>query len=326
MIANKINFQEDYKLSNVHQTIEENSNFFDKLYRKYIKEIRLDFLEFWLENRDEILEYLEVYIEFEEDALEIIKRYLLRNTNDIFLRFVDFSDEFLGLLNHDYYFQQYFNWFKRYYLYFFKNVSDINFRDIDVKCLIEEDIEIPNESYIKIVITLPLESKYYKLMLKLMGMFIRKQEVLLNNLLLNYNHQKEIFKSFKKTFFIFNSIDEWFFLPFNPLEFIKLGKKICNDISYHEEARCRNMISRIYYGVLHFLVWEMNIINIDRDKFHKDAIDKINENDSAIGSFMLKMKTFRTTADYFLYKSVDMRTVERFMAIYEMIMSPYEVD
>lgn len=83
------------------------------------------------------------------------------------------------------------------------------------------------------------------------------------------------------------------------------------------------MISRIYYGVLHFLVWEMSIINIDKKKFHKDAIDKINENDSAIGSFMLKMQKFRTDADYSLNKSVDMGTVGKFMATYEMIMSPY---
>lgn len=207
MIANKIFLQEDFKLLNIHQIIEDNSNFFNKLYRKYIKEIRLDFLEFWQENRDEILEYLECCIEFEEDALEIIRRYFIRNTTDIFLRYVDFSDEFLRLLDHDYYFRHYFNWFKRYYLHFFDDIG-FNFENIDVKCLIEEDIEIPNESYIKIVITLPLENKYYKFMLKLMGEFIRKQENLMHNHVLDYNHQKERFRSFKKTFFIFNSIDE----------------------------------------------------------------------------------------------------------------------
>ena len=65
-------------------------------------------------------------------------------------------------------------------------------------------------------------------------------------------------------------------MPIDPIEFITLGKKICNDTSYHEEARCRNMISTIYYGVLHYLVWEMGIIIIDKKNFHKEAIDKIN--------------------------------------------------
>ncbi len=114
-------------------------------------------------------------------------------------------------------------------------------------------------------------------------------------------------------------------MPIDPIEFIKLGKKICNDTAYHEEARCRNMISRIYYGVLHFLVWEMNIINININKFHKDATDKINVEDSTIGSFLLKMFEFRTVADYKLDKSVNMKTVKRFMAVYEAIMAPYGV-
>ena len=207
MIANKIFLQEDYKLSNIHQIIEDNSHFFKDLYRKYIKEIRLDFHDFWRENKDEILKYIEGYIEFEADALEVMRRYLYRITNFIFSRHVDYSVEFSRLLDHDYYFREYFNWFKRYYLHFFNDIG-IHSDNINVKCLIDEDIEIPNESYIKIIITLPLESKYYKLMLKLMGLFIRKQEDLLNNFLLNYSHQKDIFKRFKKTFFIFNSIDE----------------------------------------------------------------------------------------------------------------------
>ena len=115
-------------------------------------------------------------------------------------------------------------------------------------------------------------------------------------------------------------------MPFDPIEFIKLGKKLCNDLTYHEEARCRNMISRIYYGVLHFLVWEMNIRNIDKERFHRDAINKININDSSTGSYMLKMQVYRNTADYDLNKSVDMSIVEKFMVVYEIIMIPYGVD
>ena len=69
------------------------------------------------------------------------------------------------------------------------------------------------------------------------------------------------------------------------------------------------MISTIYYGVLHYLVWEMGIIIIDKKNFHKEAIDKINIEDSTIGSFLLKMFEFRTVADYKLHKSVDMKTV-----------------
>lgn len=109
----------------------------------------------------------------------------------------------------------------------------------------------------------------------------------------------------------------------DPIEFIKLGKKICNDAAYNEEARHRNMISRIYYGVLHFLIWEMHILYINEKRFHKDAIDKINENNSTIGSFLLKMQEFRTTADYFLNKSVD---IKKFKKIYNIIMGPYGLD
>lgn len=113
-------------------------------------------------------------------------------------------------------------------------------------------------------------------------------------------------------------------MPTDAFEFIKLGKQICEDTTYNEEARCRNMINRIYYGVLHFLIWEMGIIVINKERFHKEAIQKINKNDSSIGSYLLKMQKFRNTADYYLDQIVDKRTVDRFMLFYEIIIPPYE--
>lgn len=115
-------------------------------------------------------------------------------------------------------------------------------------------------------------------------------------------------------------------MPTDALEFIKLGKQICEDLTYNEEARCRNVINRIYYGVLHFLIWEMRIIAINKKKFHKEAIQKINENNSSIGSYLLKMQGFRNKADYYLDQTVDKKTVDEFMLIYEIIITPYGID
>lgn len=208
MIVNKEISQETQFLSIFNQIIKENSKFFSKILRKYIKEIRLDFFHFWLEYRDEILNYFDKFIKFEEeDTIELIKLFVCREIDDLFFKYAKFSEEFLDLLDHNSYYRQYFNWFKKYYLYFFKEM-DIPIENIDIFCLLEEDIEVSDENYIKIVITLPLDKKYYKIMLKIMGIFIKKQEYLIKNVIQYNNHQKEIFDSFKKTYFIFNAIDE----------------------------------------------------------------------------------------------------------------------
>lgn len=191
-----------------NQIIKENSKFFSKILRKYIKEIRLDFFDFWLKYGDEILNFIEKFFKFEEeDTIELIKLFVCSEIDDLFFNYTKYSEEFLDLLDYNSYYRQYFNWFKKYYLYFFKEI-DIPIENIDVFCLLEEDIEVSDENYIKIVITLPLDMKYYKIMLKIMGIFIKKQEYLIKNVIQYNNHQKEIFESFKKTYFIFNTIDE----------------------------------------------------------------------------------------------------------------------
>lgn len=207
MIDNKSYLQMTNILFEYDQIFEVNSEFFNKLYRKFIKEIKLDIFEFYIKYRDEILEIFENKIELEEDVIKLINRDFKRRINNTSLRYIDFSKEFLELVDHNYYYRKYFNWFKRYYLHFFKDI-DFPVEYIGLKCLIEEDIEVPSENYIKIIITLPLEDEYYNFVLKLMSAFIRKQELLFKYLIFNYNHQKELFESFKKTFFIFNSIDE----------------------------------------------------------------------------------------------------------------------
>ncbi len=206
MIANSINLHKTYETFgyNHNQIIKENFEKFKEFYRRFINKIDLNFIAFWKENCDRILKIFENRIEYEEDAFEVIKRYFKEKINKSFSKYVDFSEEFLELIQNDYYYQQYFNWFKRYYLYFFSKFIKYT----SVKCLIEKDIEVPSESYIKIVITLPFEDENYKFMLDLMSIFIKQQELLMENLILNFDHQIELFRSFKKTFFIFKSIDE----------------------------------------------------------------------------------------------------------------------
>ncbi len=207
MIANKTYLQKTYEIFDYNQIIEENLEHFKEFYSRFITEFNLDFFVFWKENGDKFLKNFENGIDFEEDAIEIIKRYFKRRIDKSFSKYVDFSEEFLELLQNDYYYQQYFNWFKRYYLYFFGKIGNF-IKYTAVKCLIEKDIEVPNESYIKIVITLPFNDENYKLMIEMMSIFIKNQEHLMKNLILNFNHQIELFESFKKTYFIFNSIDE----------------------------------------------------------------------------------------------------------------------
>jgi len=171
----------------------------DKLYEKYKKDLLLDIYDFSSKYKSKIRESgLRSRRDFED--------YLNGEIEAEFRNKVELSNEFRILLIQDHDYAQYFNWFKRYY--YLKFFERIKIENIKTKCLVEEDIENPNEYYIKIVITLPFEDNDYDLVLELMKIFINAQDNLLNYFIQRYNLQEEIFKCFKKTFFIFKSIEE----------------------------------------------------------------------------------------------------------------------
>ena len=112
----------------------------------------------------------------------------------------------------------------------------------------------------------------------------------------------------------------------DPVEFIDLGKKIQNDTNYKQEPRYRCSISRIYYGILHFFVFNMKIRIVNNKRFHKEAIEKINIQDSYVGSLIVKIQGLRNKADYNLNQPIDSNEYARFMLTCKIMMSPYEIE
>ncbi len=101
----------------------------------------------------------------------------------------------------------------------------------------------------------------------------------------------------------------------DPKEFIILGKVIINDNNYGLEVRNRTAIGRIYYGILHHIRLIKKLSHIDTEHFNTELIDKINDLDSILGNHLISMKTFRTDADYYLNRRIDLdsflKTFER---------------
>lgn len=86
----------------------------------------------------------------------------------------------------------------------------------------------------------------------------------------------------------------------NPEEFIIFGEAIIDDDNYDLEARRRTAIGRIYYGILHHVRLILKLSHIDTEDFHTELIDAINDLDTILGNHLVRLKTYRTTADYHL--------------------------
>lgn len=138
-------------------------------------------------------------ISYEPKSLFIsfLKNYI----DDEFNRYMKLSSRFIDLLRKDQIFNDYFNWLKKYLLYFLKS----NYIDhIHGDCLIESDTEVPTKEMIKVKIFLPIED--FDTILDLMELFLLEQESFLNESIEDYYYRKLILQKFKKTYFIFRSM------------------------------------------------------------------------------------------------------------------------
>ena len=97
----------------------------------------------------------------------------------------------------------------------------------------------------------------------------------------------------------------------NPGDIIDLGFQIVGDEDYHQEARIRTAINRIYYGTLHFLRKVRGIPITNNLMFHSELVGKINDSDKTLDSLVDQMKKMRTKADYKINKSIGMREFKK---------------
>ena len=171
----------------------------NKLFEKYKKELILNIYDFTSKYKEKILKAkIRSRLDFED--------YLCEKIETEFFNTVELTKEFRILLSEDSEYEKYFSWFKSYY--YLKFLKIVKLENVKTTCLIEEDIENPNETYIKIVVILPIEIKDYNFILELMKLFIKEQELLIKYYMWRYNLQEEILKCFKRTYFIFNSFEE----------------------------------------------------------------------------------------------------------------------
>jgi len=188
----------------------------EHVYRYNYPVIEANFKEFYnhfLSERPHYDEYWEKYgrkirrvsrrlfdiISYEPKSLFIsfLKNYI----DDEFNKYMKLSSRFIDLLRRDQIFNDYFNWLKKYLLYFLKS-NDID--HIHGDCLIESDTEVPTEEMIKIKILLPIED--FDEILDLMELFLIEQERFLNESIEDSYYRNLILQKFKKTYFTFRSM------------------------------------------------------------------------------------------------------------------------
>ncbi len=138
-------------------------------------------------------------ISYEPKSLFI--SFLENYIDDEFNKYMNISSRFIGLLRKDQVFNDYFNWFKKFLLYFL-NSNHID--HIHGACLIENDTKDSTKEIIKIKILLPIED--FDEILDLMELFVIKQERFLNESIEDNYYRSLILHKFKRTNFIFRSM------------------------------------------------------------------------------------------------------------------------
>ncbi len=188
----------------------------DRVYRYNYPVIEANFQEFFSCFLSEIPHYDEYWEKYGRKIRKVSRRFFdkisyepkslfinfLENyIDDEFNKYMDISSRFKGLLRKDQVFNDYFNWLKKYLLYFL-NSNHID--HIHGACLIESDTENPTKEIIKIKILLPIED--FDEILDLMELFLIEQEGFLNEFIEDYYYRSLILHKFKRTYFIFRSM------------------------------------------------------------------------------------------------------------------------
>ena len=170
---------------------------FDNYYYKYISNF-IDFDIFWEDNKQELLDL--TYENYGNSKL-IFREHLINFIDNKINDFLIFSEDFNEFLNMNHQYNIYFNWLKKFLLFYFNSFELDHFHGY---CIYEMDVEDPARVIVKIKLLLP--TKDYILILDLLEDFLKQQEARLYETFSNYENKELIFNFFKRTYFIFRSM------------------------------------------------------------------------------------------------------------------------